>query len=155
MTAPVCDAAEPFGQELVEKARAWIGTPYQHQASRRGAGTDCLGLVRGLWRETYGDEPEAAPPYSTDWADMEGAGMLMAAAARHMIPVPIEAAERGDALLMRMRDGGAVRHIGILASRDGAPTLIHAYSGRGVVESGLTPVWRRRLAAAFRFPRRM
>ncbi len=49
-------------------ARAWIGTPYHHQGSVRGAGTDCLGLIRGVWREFYGREAEIAPPYSRDWA---------------------------------------------------------------------------------------
>ena len=48
--------------EIVEAARAWLGTPYHHQASLRGVGCDCLGLVRGVWRELYGPEPEAAPP---------------------------------------------------------------------------------------------
>ena len=30
---------------VVATARAWIGTPYVHQASVRGAGCDCLGLL--------------------------------------------------------------------------------------------------------------
>jgi hypothetical protein len=38
----------------VEIARGWIGTPYLHQASRRGAGADCLGLVRGRVAGTAG-----------------------------------------------------------------------------------------------------
>jgi NlpC/P60 family putative phage cell wall peptidase len=32
------------------EARAWIGTPDRHQASLKGMGCDCLGLVRGVWR---------------------------------------------------------------------------------------------------------
>ena len=27
----------------------WLGTPYHHQASVRGAGCDCLGLIRGIY----------------------------------------------------------------------------------------------------------
>jgi len=42
------------------------GTPYVHQASARGAGTDCLGLLRGEWREVLGREPEHVPAYSMD-----------------------------------------------------------------------------------------
>ncbi|MDG1118150.1 MAG: peptidase, partial [Flavimaricola sp.] len=30
--------------DVVATARGWIGTPYLHQASCRGAGCDCLGL---------------------------------------------------------------------------------------------------------------
>ena len=40
------------------------------------------------------------------------------------------------------------------ASPLGHPTLIHAYSGHGVVESPLTPAWSRRIAGVFRFPER-
>ena len=47
---------------ILTEARSWIGTPYQHQASAKGAGCDCLGLVRGVWRALWGDEPEIAPP---------------------------------------------------------------------------------------------
>lgn len=32
--------------DIVAAARGWIGTPYLHQASLKGVGTDCLGLVR-------------------------------------------------------------------------------------------------------------
>jgi hypothetical protein len=45
--------------------------------------------------------------------------------------------------------------VGVLArSQAGHETLIHAYSGHGVVESPLTPAWSRRIAAVFRFPGR-
>jgi NlpC/P60 family putative phage cell wall peptidase len=49
-------------ESIVKAARGWLGTPYHHQASVKGAGADCLGLIRGLWRELYGSEPEAVPP---------------------------------------------------------------------------------------------
>lgn len=51
---------------VVIAARRWIGTPYVHQAALRGAGADCLGLVRGVWREVLGEEPEPVPPYTPD-----------------------------------------------------------------------------------------
>jgi NlpC/P60 family putative phage cell wall peptidase len=54
---------------IVAEARSWIGTPYRHQASLKGVGCDCLGLVRGVWRALYGEEPERMPPYSRDWAE--------------------------------------------------------------------------------------
>ncbi len=38
------------GDRVVAIARDWIGTPYVHQASAQGAGCDCLGLLRGVWR---------------------------------------------------------------------------------------------------------
>ena len=53
---------------IVNAARAWIGTPYLHQASLQGAGTDCLGLLRGIWRDCLGAEPVAVPAYTADWS---------------------------------------------------------------------------------------
>ena len=58
--------------EVVTAARGWIGTPYVHQASVRGAGCDCLGLLRGVWRELIGPEPEVVPPYTMDWSEPQG-----------------------------------------------------------------------------------
>jgi cell wall-associated NlpC family hydrolase len=70
---------------VVSLARSWIGTPYVHQASAKGQGTDCLGLVRGVWRELYGADPEAPPPYTPDWNERRSAEEpLLSAARRHL-----------------------------------------------------------------------
>ena len=154
MTADRCSGARHAVQgRIVAEARRWIGTPYVHQASRLGAGADCLGLVRGVWRELVGAEPEAPGPYSADWAEAGGEERLMAAAARHLTRLPVGQAGPGDVLLFRMRDGAAAKHLGILTSpklRGGR--MIHAYSGHAVTESTLTEAWARRLVATFRFP---
>lgn len=143
------------GAEVVARARAWIGTPYRHQSSCRGAGTDCLGLLRGLWREMLGPEPEVMPAYTADWSEPGRSEDLLAAARRNLVAVPLVAARPGDVAVLRMRDGGVAKHVGVLAvSPTGHPTLIHAYSGHGVVESPLTPAWSRRIAGVFRFPER-
>ncbi|MCK4713545.1 MAG: peptidase, partial [Marinosulfonomonas sp.] len=60
------------GERVAELARGWIGTPYRHQASVKGAGADCLGLLRGIWCEVYGAEPEAVPAYTPDWSEPQG-----------------------------------------------------------------------------------
>ncbi len=64
---------------IVSAARCWIGTPYRHQASLRGAGCDCLGLVRGVWREVIGPEPETVPAYTRDWSEPQGEEALQRA----------------------------------------------------------------------------
>ena len=141
------------GELVVSAARRWIGTPYSHQASCRGAGADCLGLLRGVWRELKGLEPEATPPYTPDWAEAGTTEDMLNAANRNLIPVHPADAIPGDVLVLRMVDTGVAKHIGILArAHQGHLTLIHAYSGHGVVESPLTPSWLRRVAGAFRIP---
>ncbi len=136
--------------DIVAIARGWIGTPYRHQASLRGAGCDCLGLLRGVWRELHGAEPESLPPYAPDWADRAGAESLRDGFARHLTPVAIDAMMPGDAVLFRMMRGGPARHCGIMAERGGAPTLIHARQNRRVCEEAFSAFWRARLAYAFR-----
>lgn len=138
---------------LVAAARGWIGTPYVHQAATRGAGCDCLGLIRGLWRELHGAEPETVPPYTMDWSEAEGAEQLWAAAARHMVPKLLFSAAPGDVLLFRMRPGAVAKHLGVQSEVGPSPRFIHAYSGHGVVESPLSAPWRRRIVARFAFPK--
>jgi NlpC/P60 family putative phage cell wall peptidase len=133
------------------EARRWIGTPYRHQASCLGAGCDCLGLVRGVWRALYGAEPEAAPAYTPDWAERTGAETLLAAALRHLVEIDIRNVKPGDVLLFRPDLKGAAKHCAIVSGPTG---IIHAYWGRAVAETSLSPWWQRRLVAAFAFPQR-
>lgn len=141
---------------VVEIARSWLGTPYRHQASLRGHGADCLGLVRGVWRELFGAEPETPPPYRPDWAEVGGEETLLHAARRLLREIPVERALAGDVLLFRMAAGCPVKHCAILSdgavAGPGEPRMIHAYWGRAVVESWMGAWWRRRLVAAFAWP---
>lgn len=141
-------------EEIVRLARSWIGTPYQHQASRRGAGADCLGLVRGLWREILGDEPVAVPAYTRDWSEPAREEVLWRAARKHLLEKPVSARESGDVVLFRMRAGAVAKHLGVIAQSGPVPTFIHAYSGHGVVESPLSEPWARKIVACFAFPER-
>ena len=140
--------------DIVAAARRWIGTPYRHQASCRGAGSDCLGLVRGVWREVYGREPEAVPAYSMDWSEPQGEEALWAAGLRHLEPLPPGLPAPGEAILFRMREGAVAKHLGIVSAGCACPAFIHAYSGHGVIESALTRPWARRIVARFSFPDR-
>lgn len=134
---------------IVAEARRWLGTPYRHQASIRGVGADCLGLVRGVWRELVGEEPEKPPAYTPDWAEALGEETLLSAARRHLREIAVGAAREGDVLLFRMALGAPAKHAGIVSGED---RIVHAYWGRAVCETRLVPWWRRRIAAAFEFP---
>lgn len=134
---------------VVGCAKRWLGTPYVHQASCRGAGTDCLGLIRGIYRELYGHEPEPTPAYTADWAEASGSETLHDAAARHLIPIDLTDVQPGDALLFRMVASGPAKHAGICADND---RMIHAYADRAVCETQLGRWWHDRLAFAFRWP---
>ncbi|MDN2567998.1 NlpC/P60 family protein [Aquibium sp. A9E412] len=132
---------------VTAEALSWLGTPYRHQASRRGVGCDCLGLVLGVWRALYGAAPEAPGPYAGDWAEPAGTERLLAAAWRHCRPAAEPAC--GTILLFRWRPGLPAKHAGIALD---PARFVHAYQGHSVTISWLVPQWRRRIAGVFRFP---
>jgi len=142
VTIPVCE-------RVLAEARLWLGTPYRHQASVRGAGCDCLGLVRGVWRAIHDREPEPVPPYTADWGETGNHEPLLAAGLRHMTAVAVQETGPGDILVFRWRVGMAAKHLGILSGQN---RFIHAWERAGVVEAPLVPAWRARIAAAFRIP---
>jgi NlpC/P60 family putative phage cell wall peptidase len=138
-----------ISEKIVAEARSWIGTPYRHQASLKGVGCDCLGLLRGVWRSVIGAEPEGAPPYSAGWAESGGGEALIDAARRHLIEVTGGAFEAGDVLLFRFRPHLPAKHCAIATSAD---TMVHAHDGAAVCEVAIMPWWGRHLAGVFRFP---
>jgi NlpC/P60 family putative phage cell wall peptidase len=144
-----------FRQHILRAARGWIGTPYRHQCSVRGQGTDCLGLLRGVWREVLGQEPEAPPVYTADWSEVSGEERLWHAAERHLQQVDIDPNSGGDILLFRMQARAVAKHLAILGTDNPKmPTIIHAYSRVGVVETPLNHSWSRRIVAQYEFPLR-
>ena len=137
--------------QIVAAAKNWIGTPYMHAASMQGVGCDCLGLVRGVWRDIYGLEPEIPPPYAPDWIDVSKRESLKDAAQRHMAEIDPKKAGLGNLVLFRIEYSSVAKHAAILSGQD---KMIHAYSRHAVVESTMGPWWHRRLAYAFLFPQK-
>ena len=135
-------------EDVVRLARGWIGTPYHHQASVTGVGTDCLGLVRGVWRELYGSDPELPPAYTRDWAGASGHETLLDAARRHLIERDRSQILPGDVLIFRLRPSLPAKHAAILTTPS---TMVHAMERCPVSEVAFSPWWRRHLAAAFSF----
>ena len=139
----------PTRSEIVRAARRYIGTPYHHQAALAGAGCDCLGLIRGVWCDLYGAEPEAPPPYTPDWGETGAVEHMLDAAYRHLVPIAVGDAEAGDVMIFRLRNGVIAKHAAILTS---CASMIHAQSEDRVREVTMNGWWRRHAAAAFGFP---
>jgi NlpC/P60 family putative phage cell wall peptidase len=137
-------------ERIIAEARSWIGTPYLHQTSLKGVGSDCLGLLRGVWRAMAGSEPEPAPPYGAGLIDTGGGELLLEAARRNLREIDPTRFRGGDVLLFRWRPHLPARHVGIATSQC---AMVHAQSGSAVAEIILEGWWRARLAAAFEFPR--
>jgi NlpC/P60 family putative phage cell wall peptidase len=137
------------GGDIIAAARQWLGTPYAHQASLKGIGCDCLGLVRGVWRDLQGGEPEAVPAYAPDWAEAGLRETLAEAALRHLIAIDRRRFAGGDVLLFRWRAHLPAKHAAIAISET---RMIHAQASAVVSEVAISPWWSRHLAFAFRFP---
>ena len=137
-------------EAVVVAARAWIGTPHVHGAARRGAGCDCLGLVRGVRAGLGLAGPERLPPYPPGWA-LRGQGeTLRAGLARQLPELPADAAlAPGQVLLFRLREAAPAGHLGILTRAGDCPAFVHAYDRHGVVESPLVAPWARRIVARY------
>jgi len=125
---------------IVATARGWVGTPYRHLSATKGAGCDCLGLIRGVWGELYGALPEV-PNYRADMRDHRD---LLAAAEARLARAELDA---GTIVLFRL--GSVPRHCGIMT---GPGRFIHAQERIGVVEANLTEGWLKRVVGCFAFP---
>ena len=137
-------------KKIIEISKTWVGTPFRHQSSVKGSGCDCIGLVRGVWREFYGrEEPEKLPPYQPHWFEVNQRDPLLNFGKRYLVEVPAEEMMPSDVLVFRMKEGMSAKHCGIITSQD---TMIHAYSGQAVFEVSLGHHWYRKVAAVLRFP---
>lgn len=135
-----------FDPPSLVAARAWIGTPYILGAALRGAGCDCVGLLRGVWSDISGRPPPPAPPWRADWVNAS-ARPLVAAAREYLHPKPLSWAVPGDAVVLRVQ-GSREAHCGILDQDD---HLIHAMEKVGVVRVPFA-AYRPGLAFAAAFP---
>jgi NlpC/P60 family putative phage cell wall peptidase len=138
-------------QKIIDIARTWIGTPYRHQSSIKGEGCDCVGMVRGVYREFFGveNDPENMPPYQPNWYEVDQKDPLLLFGRRHLEEVPFEEMMPSDILVFRMKRGVSAKHCGIITSTD---TMVHAYSKQKVYEVSLGDQWLRKVAAVLRFP---
>lgn len=134
---------------VLTEARSWLGTPYVHQASCKHIGCDCLGLIRGIWRELYGEEPSAVPNYSPDWGQANGQEEMLNAANFHFVK-DSGSLKVGSLIIFRWRPDAVAKHAGIYSADN---RFIHAYERVGVTESPLNNHWKKRVVAQFRFPK--
>jgi len=136
-------------EDIVTETLGWLGTPYRHQASIKGVGCDCLGLVRGVWRGLIGEEPETLPAYTANWAESSCEERMAVAAGRHFDTIHAVDIQPGDIILFRWRAHLPAKHAGIVVPGD---RFVHAFEGASVVSSQFAGWWRRRIAYAFQFP---
>lgn len=127
------------GQDIVNEAREWIGTPFHHQGRQKGLGVDCVGLVQQIAvkfnlinydRRDYGREPAK--------------GLLKKELENHLESV--DKLSAGVILLMRF--GREPQHVAIYTEKN---TIIHSYASVGkCVEHRLDDKWKKRIVKMYK-----
>lgn len=126
----------------VERARALLGVPWEHQGRNINIAIDCIGLL------VYAFEIDAPiPTYSRDPV----ATQLEDAMRDHFgPPIPLENMRPGDAVVVGF--GKCLRHVGIVGDDIyGGLSLIHTDSiVKKVVEHPIDGKWQARIREAYR-----
>ena len=115
-----------------------------------GVGADCLGLVRGVWRELYGCDAEAPPAYSRDWAEAAAARRMLAAA--RAAPACDRAGRRPAPATCWSSACAPARSPSTRRSSASATTMIHAMEGAPPARSRCRRGGGGASPAAFAFP---
>jgi len=113
-------------RRIVEIARTWIGTPWKHNQSAKGLGTDCVGLLLGIGKE-LGMFPERIPNYARI---PQGDSLL-----RELEKYLLFCSEYEDGDVLVFRRMGVITHVGIVSDKKNKQ-IIHATNHQkiGVVE---------------------
>lgn len=132
--------------QVVTTAREWIGTRFHHQASVKGAGCDCIGLIRGVARELGLVDPfetgEASKYFG--YGRTPDPTLLLEACDAYMDP---GTGDLGDVLVMRFeKEPQHFAFVSCLSPR----RMIHAYAqARKVAENGIDQLWQSRILRVY------
>jgi len=134
--------------EIIARAREWIGTPYRHQGRKKGVAVDCIGLVYGVWLDL--GLPQITIP--ANYTESPSGTMLQQNAEKYLVPTDRKDFYPGDvAVLWGWKQ--EPQHFAIVGEYAGRTTMIHAFSKRGlVVEHGWDDFWMQRLVRIYEFP---
>jgi cell wall-associated NlpC family hydrolase len=136
--------------QVVDEARTWLGTPWQHQQRLKGVAVDCAGLVVGVGR-ACGLLPAEA--------DVEGYsrqpdGSLLPTCDKYLQRISAVDIQPGDVLVIAV--DREPQHVALVGNyRHGGLSIIHAVSTARpprVIETRLMLARNLRIVAAYSFP---
>lgn len=68
MTTEELKKTGAWRQWIIDQARTWKGTPYQHKARIKGVGVDCGALLYEVYNPIFGPFKPFPKDYPQDWA---------------------------------------------------------------------------------------
>lgn len=143
-------------QQVIEKAREYVGTKFADKGRRAGQGLDCVGLVLCVCHDLGLADKNGKPLTRTlydDYSSQPAGNFVHLTCHQHLIAKGLTAMRAGDVVTMALPS--APCHVGIVgADNAGNLTLIHSYDGgaRKCVEHLIDHSWRRRIVGCFQIP---
>lgn len=138
--------------QIIDRAREYLGTPFKHQGRHIHRGVDCSGLCICVLRDLGITEFNI-----TNYARLPDVGMFKANLRKVCgDPILLNEAKPADiAFMVELQRNGTPKwlHIGFLTDLKGELGLIHSYiRNRGVVEHRLDDTWRKRIIHVYKAP---
>lgn len=135
-------------KRTVEIARSYIGTPFHHQARKKGVGVDCVGLLICIARDLgYIDEKWDITGYSRNPDGVT----LLENMHKGFIEISKEEMQPGDFVLVSFSN--YPQHVGVIGDYvHGGLSIIHSSSRHGkVIETRLMFNSSMKFEGAFRY----
>lgn len=137
-------------EDAVAEARAWLGTPFQHQGCLKGVACDCIGLVKGVGLALGLVDYDPTSPQAQAFASysmMPDSKRMRQGLATWLLPISVAEVLPADILFMAWTR--EPQHVALRTDHG----IIHSYSSVGkVVEHAFDESWQRRVVAAYRYP---
>lgn len=141
-------------KRVVECARSWVGTKFVHQASVKGQGADCAGLVRGVMVEAGAFPPDYKRLLPRDLLAYARSPDGSMKSVCDSFFEQIETPQPGDIGLFKWFK--FPQHLGFFGDYlHGGLSLIQALGPtkpNRVIENGFDASWNSRLVAVYRIP---
>jgi cell wall-associated NlpC family hydrolase len=112
------------GDLVAAEARTWCGTPFRWQASQKGVGCDCKGLVWGVARELGFPEADSLYANMADYSPNRPVDGKLLKRGLSEVFDPVEDMRPGDVLLLKI--GRNPSHLAIYV---GDGKAVHAQIG--------------------------
>lgn len=144
----------PTKEQIVGKAREYVGTPFRHQGRIKGLGLDCVGLPLCVGEDLGLKDKDGKPFLKTDnanYSDQPQDQFVHQEAVRRMIAIPSSELRDGDMVTLKVPSIPC--HVAIISTVCGVRGMIHAYApSKKCVEHVMDKKWERRIEGCFRFP---
>lgn len=137
-------------EDVIAESREWIGTPYIHQQRKKGAATDCIGLIYGLYQHFVGPIPKKRiVHYSPWWAEEGNKEVLVSLLDEFLVERDLDDRSPGLIAAFALKPSSPIKHTAVLTTHD---RMIHAYGRHPVHETTRSPWWDRRIRKVYALP---